>query len=303
MLRSTLLYLSERETPRKLISSLPAGKRLAARFIAGEDLDEAVGAVRKLNREGFEVTLDLLGESVSDRAAAGEAAQTYTAILHRIAAENLRSHISIKLTQLGLGMGPEVAHQNLGPIWEAAAARHNFVRIDMEGSAYTQSTLRVFYEAGAPRDSLGVVIQSYLRRSEKDVDDLLKHGARIRLVKGAYKEPPEIAFPRKQDVDRNFVLLMKKLLSSGYYHAIATHDPGMIDATTTFARQSNLDPGSFEFQMLYGIRRDLQNELKNQGYGVRIYVPYGAQWYAYFMRRLAERPANLIFLLKNLRRS
>ncbi|MGH9454492.1 MAG: proline dehydrogenase family protein [Terriglobia bacterium] len=276
---------------------------MAARFIAGEDLDEAVGAVRKLNQDGFEVTLDLLGESVSDRAAAGQAAQTYTAILHRIAAENLRAHISIKLTQLGLGIGPEVAHENLSPIWEAAAARHSFVRIDMEGSAYTQSTLRVFYEAGAPREALGVVVQSYLYRSEKDVDDLLKHGARIRLVKGAYKEPPEIACPHKQDVDANFVLLMKKLLSSGNYHAIATHDPAIIDATKAFARQSKLKPEAFEFQMLYGIRRDLQQQLKNEGYGVRIYVPYGAQWYAYFMRRLAERPANLIFLLKNLRRS
>ncbi len=303
MLRSTLLYLSECEAPRKLISRLPAGKRLATCFIAGEHLDEAVHVVRQLNHDGFDVTLDLLGESVSDRAAAEQASLAYTAILERIAAEGLRSHISIKLTQLGLAIGAGVAHQNLSPIWQAAAGRHNFVRIDMEGSAYTQSTLRVFYEAGAPRDSLGVVIQSYLYRSEKDVDDLLKHGARIRLVKGAYKEPPEIAFPRKEDVDRNFIMLMKKLLASGNDHAIATHDPAMIQATKTFARESRLKQDGFEFQMLYGIRRDLQNQLKEEGYRVRIYVPYGGQWYAYFMRRLAERPANLIFLLKNLGRN
>ncbi|MGH9431691.1 MAG: proline dehydrogenase family protein [Terriglobia bacterium] len=303
MLRSTLLYLSERETPRKLISRLSSGKRLASRFIAGENLDEALDVVRRLNHDGFDVTLDLLGESVSNRVAAEQASHAYTAILDRIATEGLRSNISIKLTQLGLEIGPEVAHQNLNPIWQAAASRHTFVRIDMEGSAYTQSTLRVFYEAGAPRESLGVVIQSYLYRSEKDVDDLLKHGAQIRLVKGAYNEPPELAFPRKQDVDENFALLMKKLLSSGNYHAIASHDPAMIEATKAFARESRLKQDSFEFQMLYGIRRDLQNQLKNEGYRVRIYVPYGGQWYAYFMRRLAERPANLIFLLKNLGRS
>jgi proline dehydrogenase len=303
MLRSALLYLSDREAPRKIISRLPAGKRLAARFIAGESLDDALGVVRQLNDEGFEVTLDLLGESVADRAAAEQASRAYIAILDRIAAEGLRSNISIKLTQLGLEMSAGVAHQNLNPIWQAAERHTCFVRIDMEGSAYTQSTLRVFYEADAPRDLLGVVIQSYLYRSGRDVDDLLKHGARIRLVKGAYKESPELAFPRKPDVDRNFVLLTKKLLSSGNYHAIATHDPAMIEATKVFARESRLQQHQFEFQMLYGIRRDLQNQLKNEGYRVRIYVPFGGQWYAYFMRRLAERPANVLFLLKNLGRS
>jgi proline dehydrogenase len=303
MLRSTLLYLSEREAARRLISRLPVGRRLAARFIAGEDLADAVRVVRQLNESGFDVTLDLLGESVRSRGAAEQASCAYIAILERIAAEGLRSHISIKLTQLGLALGPQVAHQNLDPFWQAAAGYGTFVRIDMEGSPFTQSTLRIFYEAGAPRDVLGVVIQSYLYRSEKDVEDLLKHGARIRLVKGAYKEPPDIAFPRKQDVDRNYVLLMKKLLASGGYHAIATHDPSILHATKRFAKDLGLSQDRFEFQMLYGIRRDLQNQLKNEGYRVRIYVPFGKQWYAYFMRRLAERPANLIFLLKNLSRN
>jgi proline dehydrogenase len=300
MLRSLLLFLSERELPKKLLLKSSLGRRLAARFIAGEELDDAIRVVRQLNAAGFGVTLDYLGESVHDPAAAEEATRAYLGILDRLAAEKLRSHISIKLTQLGLDIDEALAARNLQAIAGRAAGLRTFVRIDMENSAHTESTLRAFRAAQAPRDVLGIVIQSYLRRSEKDVTELLQAGARIRLCKGAYKEPASVAFEEKAEVDRNYVLLMKQLLASDAYHAIATHDPAMIAATREFARQRGLGPERFEFQMLYGIRRRLQRALVRQGYCVRVYVPYGKQWYAYFMRRLAERPANLLFLLKNL---
>jgi len=300
LLRSFLLYLSELETARHLLTRSGSGQRMARRFIAGEDLEDAVGAVHRLNDEGFEATLDYLGERVAEPAAAEEASRVYLGLLDRLHREGLRSHVSVKLTQLGLGIDGEQTRRLLGAIAERAASHHNFVRIDMEGSAYTESTLRLFRQVNAPRDALGVVIQSYLRRSERDVEELLAGGARIRLVKGAYKEPPELAFPHKADVDRNFVKLMERLLASGGYHAIATHDPRLIAATKAYAQAHGLSADRFEFQMLYGIRRHLWRELLRQGYRVRVYVPYGKQWYAYFMRRLAERPANVLFLARNL---
>ena len=300
MLRSLLLYLSEREGPKNLLTSLPAGRRLADRFIAGETLDDAVRTVRQLNAEGFEVTLDHLGESVSNPTTAEEACRVYVGLLDRIAAERLRSHISIKLTQLGLAISEELAQRLLSAICEAAARCHNFVRIDMESSAYVDATLRVFGGAAAPRDVLGVVIQSYLYRSERDVDELLREGVRIRLVKGAYHEPPDVAFYDKKDVDRNFVVLMQKLLLSGIYHGIATHDAHIVAATEAMAQAHQIGADCFEYQMLYGIQRQLQRSLRRRGYPVRVYVPYGSQWYAYFMRRLAERPANVLFVLRQL---
>jgi len=300
MLRSFLLYLSEREFPKKLLLRSSQGRRLAARFIAGEELEDALGVVRRLGDQGFDVTLDYLGESVHEAAAAEEACQVYLQILDRLAAQGLRSHISIKLTQLGLALDEAMTCRHLAAIAERATLHHNFVRIDMESSAHTDATLRVFREVAAPCEVLGIVIQSYLYRSEKDVEELLQKGARIRLCKGAYKEPPEVAFPRKEDVDRNYVGLMQRLLASGHYHAIATHDPQMIAATKDFAHAQGFGPERFEFQMLYGIRRRLQRQLLREGFRVRVYVPYGRQWYAYFMRRLAERPANLFFLLRNL---
>jgi proline dehydrogenase len=300
MLRSFLLFLSERELPKKLLLKSSLGRRLAARFIAGEELDDAIRVVRRLNDAGFEATLDYLGESVHDPATAEEATRAYLKILDRLAAEKLRSHISIKLTQLGLDIDEALAARNLQEIARRAASLRTFVRIDMENSAHTEATVRVFRAANAPPEVLGIVIQSYLYRSEKDVDELLQVGARIRLCKGAYKEPASVAFQDKSEVDRHYVLLMKRLLASDAYHAFATHDPAMIAATREFARQCGLGPDRFEFQMLYGIRRRLQRQLVEQGYRVRVYVPYGKQWYAYFMRRLAERPANLFFLLRNL---
>jgi proline dehydrogenase len=300
MLRSLLLYLSEREFPKRFLLRASFGRKLAARFIAGESLDDATRVARRLNAEGFDVTLDYLGESVHEAAAAEEATRVYLQILERIASEKLRSHISIKLTQLGLDIDEAQALRNLQALWQRAAALDTFVRVDMENSTHTDATLRVFNAALAPPEALGIVIQSYLRRSEQDIDELLRRGARVRLCKGAYKEPPNIAFPDKRDVDRNYILLTEKLLASGGYHALATHDPRMIQAAMNFARAQSIGLEKFEFQMLYGIRRGLQRELLRQGYRVRVYVPFGRQWYAYFMRRLAERPANLLFLVRNL---
>ena len=303
MLRSLLLYLSEQENLKRLLTQSSLGRRMAMRFIAGENLEDAVGAVRQLNAEGFEVTLDHLGESVQAAPEAERACQVYLGILDRLAAEGLRSHISIKLTQLGLAIDESLTCRLLDTLAQRAAQHHNFVRIDMESSAYTESTLRVFYQVNAPRDVLGVVIQSYLYRSARDVEELVKRGARVRLVKGAYQEPSQAAFPHKADVDDNFIKLMEALLRSGGYHAVATHDPRMVAATQAFARAQGLSPNQFEFQMLYGIRRQLQRDLLRQNYRVRVYVAYGKEWYAYFMRRLAERPANVIFLLRNLLRA
>jgi proline dehydrogenase len=300
MLRPILIYLSQKQTPKKILTGHALGRRMAARFIAGEELESALEVIRRLNADGFMVTLDLLGESVAEAAEAEAACQAYVRLLDRLAAEGLNSHVSVKLTQLGLAIDEELACRHLSLICECAARHHNFVRVDMEGSAFTESTLRVFQSVNAPRDVVGIVIQSYLYRSEKDVEALLKYGARIRLVKGAYDEPREIAFRRKKDVDQNYSRLMAMMLSSGIYHAIATHDERLIAEARNYARAHDIPPDRYEFQLLYGIRRDLQRDLVRQGERVRLYVPYGHQWYSYFMRRLAERPANMLFLLRNL---
>ncbi len=300
MLRALLLYLSERKTPQRLLTSLPGARRLPERFIAGETLEDAIKAIRRLNAEGFEVTLDHLGESVTNPAEAEATCHGYLDVMERLRSEGLRANISVKLTALGLALDESLALQHVKALVDRASKLDAFVRIDMEGSPFTESTLRVFRLAEAPRGRLGIVIQSYLRRSARDVDDLLAYGARIRLVKGAYKEPAEIAFPEKSDVDANFVDLARKMLASRIYHAFGTHDRSMIGGVLDFARASKIGPDEFEFQMLYGVARKLQRELLQQGYRVRIYVPYGRQWYPYFMRRLAERPANVLFLLKNL---
>jgi proline dehydrogenase len=303
MLRSILLYLAEKQTPKKILTGHALGRRMSARFIAGEELEDALKVVRRLNGEGFMVTLDLLGESVQEAAEAEAACQAYVRLLDRLALEGLKSHVSLKLTQLGLAIDERLACRHLQMIGECAAQHRNFVRVDMEGSAFTEATLRVFRTVNAPRDVVGIVIQSYLYRSDQDVEALLKCGARIRLVKGAYDEPREIAYRRKRDVDRSFDRLMVRMLSSGIYHAIATHDERLIAAARQYARLHNIPPERYEFQLLYGIRRDLQRDLLRQGEWVRLYVPYGRQWYPYFMRRLAERPANLFFLLRNLFRA
>jgi proline dehydrogenase len=300
MLRSLLLWLARKQSAKKLLTGHALGRRLAARFIAGETLEEAVGVVRHLNADGFTATLDFLGESVQEAAEAEAACRVYLEILERLAAERLDSHISVKLTQLGLAIEEDLACRHLSAICALAARHGNFVRVDMESSAFTDATLRVFRAVNAPRDVVGIVIQSYLYRSEKDVEDLLGWGARIRLVKGAYDESRTVAYPRKRDVDGNFSRLMAALLSSGIYHALATHDERLIAAARDYARARHISSDRYEFQMLYGIRRDLQRALLRQGERVRLYVPYGHEWYPYFMRRLAERPANLLFLMRNL---
>ena len=302
MLRATFLYLSESKLARRVLLRLPGARNLPGRFIAGETLTDALAAVIRLKDAGFDYTLDHLGESVSDEADAVAACRDYLNIVDRLAHEGLRPNISVKLTALGLALDEQLARQNLGVIAEKARKHGGFVRIDMEGSAYVEGTLRTFRETDAPRDSLGVVIQAYLRRSEKDIDDLIALGARVRLVKGAYQEPAKIAFPDKKDVDANFIKLATKLLGSGAYHAIASHDPAIIAATQEFARREKIGPERYEFQMLYGVSRRLQRELITEGYRLRVYVPFGSQWYPYFMRRLAERPANVLFLLRNLMR-
>lgn len=302
MLRALLLYLSESPAARRFLLRMPGARKLPERFIAGEMLADALAAVIRLRDGGFEYTLDHLGESVTDAPAAEATCRGYLAILDRLAHEGQRPNISVKLTALGLALDDDLARRNVAALAERARRHHGFVRIDMEGSPYVERTLQTFRSVDAPRETLGIVVQSYLYRTEKDVDDLLAMGARVRLVKGAYKEPAEVAFPRKADVDASFVKLMQKLLASGGYHAIATHDPALIAATRDFASRRKIDPGRYEFQMLYGVQRGLQRELVRQGYRVRIYVPFGAQWYPYFMRRLAERPANVLFLLRNLMR-
>ncbi len=275
-------------------------RRVARRFVAGERLDDAIEAGREVNRAKRSASLDLLGENVSDEAGARRAAEDYLAIFDRIAREKLDANVSLKLTQLGLDLGEPLCQELLEGIVAHAAELGNFVRIDMEGSAYTQRTVGITRRVRAKYSNVGTVMQAYLYRAEQDVKDLVSVGCRMRLCKGAYKEPPDTAFPKKRDVDANYVKLMKLLLSSGIYHGIATHDPAMIHATKKFVRERNIGREQFEFQMLYGIRTDLQEQLVREGYRLRVYIPFGADWFPYFMRRLAERPANLVFFLRNL---
>ena len=303
MLRALLLELAKSSRLRRWITSNGTTRRLAQKFVPGEDLGAAIEAARRSNGAGMTVSLDHLGENVLTREDAERARQAYTNALDRIALENLDANVSLKLTHLGLDLGDEFCTEQLRIVTERAAALGNFVRVDMEGSLYTDRTLRIVKQGRAGTPAVGTVIQAYLYRSEKDIQDLLSISCRIRLVKGAYKEPAEIAFPRKKDVDANYVKLMKLLLPSGIYHAMATHDPKMIDATTRFAAERGISKDKFEFQMLYGIRTDLQSRLVREGYRVRVYIPFGQDWFPYFMRRLAERPANLLFFAKNLVRS
>jgi proline dehydrogenase len=303
MLRALLLELAKSSRLRRWITSNGTTRRLAQRFVPGEDLGAAIEAARRSNQARMTVSLDHLGENVLTREDAERARQAYTNALDRIALENLDANVSLKLTHLGLDLGDEFCAEQLRIVTERAVALGSFVRVDMEGSAYTDRTLQIVKQARAGTPAVGTVIQAYLYRSEKDIQDLLSIGCRIRLVKGAYKEPSELAFPRKKDVDANYIKLMQLLLPSGIYHAMATHDPNMIDATKRFAAERGIPKDKFEFQMLYGIRTDLQSRLVREGYRVRVYIPFGQDWFPYFMRRLAERPANLLFFAKNLARS
>lgn len=300
--RSALLYLSRREGLKDFATRFRFFKKMTTRFIAGEDIEEAIAAIREINEKGSTASFDHLNESVTGASETEEEVREYLQILSRIDDTGIRSNVSIKLTQFGLEIDPELAYKNARRIVEDAARRGNFVRVDMEASHVTQVTIDIFKRLRSEfgLNDVGIVMQSYLRRTYDDVQDLLKIPARIRICKGAYNEPPEVAFPDKKDVDDNYVRVMKALLSSGIYHGIATHDPKMIEATIEYAEREGIGKESFEFQMLYGIRRDLQVQLARDGYNMRVYVPYGKHWYPYFMRRLAERPANIWFVMKNM---
>jgi proline dehydrogenase len=299
MLRSTLLKLAESKSFANWVTSNGTTRRMARRFVAGETLDEAIAAARECNNTGMFASLDYLGENVATISDAQRSRDAYLEIFERIAQERLHANVSAKLTQLGLDINIEFCEGLVRSIVERAASFDNFLRVDMEGSAYTQRTIDLVKRVRVRNPAIGTVIQSYLYRSEKDVTDLLAVGCRIRLCKGAYKESVDVAYPRKEDVDANFVHLMQILLDSGFYHGIATHDPRMIAATIRHAAGKQISKDDFEFQMLYGVRTDLQRRLVKDGYRVRIYIPYGMDWFPYFMRRLAERPANLAFLLRN----
>ena len=298
-MRSFLLYLSESKRLTPLIMHNGVSRRVSKRFVAGETLDDAIAAARSVNAGGQSASLDLLGENVTDEAGARRVAEGYFATFDRIAREKLDANVSLKLTQLGLDLSETLCEELIEKIVAYATGMGNFVRIDMESSAYTQRTVEITKRVRAKYAGTGTVMQSYLYRTEKDVEDLLQAGCRMRLCKGAYNEPPEVAFAKKADVDANYVKLMKMLLPSGIYHGIATHDPAMIQATKNFVRDNNIGRDKFEFQMLYGIRTDLQKQLTREGYRLRIYIPYGTDWFPYFMRRLAERPANLMFFLRS----
>ena len=300
--RSALLYLSNQEGLKEFATRFKLFKKLTTRFIAGENIEAAVAAIHELNKRGCTASFDHLNESVTSIAETEAEVREYLDVLARIDESRIDSNVSIKLTQFGLEIDPDLAYRNAHKIVEDAAHRGNFVRIDMEGSAVTQATLNVFKRIRAEfgLNDVGIVLQSYLRRTLDDARELLKIPARIRICKGAYHEPPEVAYPDKKDVDENYVRVMQLLLSSGIYHGIATHDPKMIDATIDFADKEGIGKETFEFQMLFGIRRDLQEQLARDGYRMRVYVPYGKHWYPYFMRRLAERPANIWFVMKNL---
>jgi len=302
MLRNALLYLSNQPTVFRFVKTNGLAKAFASRFVAGETLDTAVPAVRQLNRRGITASLDLLGESVHNEGEAHAAGAEYLKILDRIAREKLDTTVSIKLTAMGLDVSEELCISIMHDVLERARKYNTFVRLDMEASDYTQKTLELFENRLYPefRGTVGVVLQSYLYRTHADVEHMNVLGARVRLCKGAYKEPASVAFPEKRDVDANYVKCMQDLLMHGHYPGIATHDETIIETTKRFARQNDIKPDQFEFQMLYGVRRDLQEKIVREGWRMRCYVPFGTQWYPYLMRRLAERPANVAFMTGNI---
>ncbi len=298
-MRVTLLALSNRRFIGRLATRLPFTRPLVARFVAGETLEAAVPALERIHVAGFRTTVDILGEAVSSEAAARAAATSYVSAIPVLEARGLEVNVSLKLSQMGLGLGPDLARENVARILAAASAGGGFVRIDMEDHTTTDATLALWRELRpvmAGSGDVGVVLQAALRRTAADAEALIAAGARIRLCKGAYREPAAVAFQDRAEVDAAYVAIMKRLLDDGMYPAIATHDDRIVDQAIAYARERRIGPERFEFQMLFGVRRDLQERLVREGWTVRIYVPLGSQWYPYFMRRLAERPANVIFL-------
>ncbi len=306
VLRSAFIALSHNRPLRSFCEHSRLGGRLNARFIAGMELEDALRVAEEVNRQGIAVTLDSLGESVTSESEAHRAADVYHKLLDSIAERRLDANVSLKLTQMGLEQSPELAESIAGNVVQHACSTGSFVRVDMEDSRLTEITIdivRRIHARSGMGGAVGVVIQAYLYRSRADIEQLLADGIRVRLCKGAYNEPHEVAFPRKTDVDASFFTLAKMLLASPINHGLATHDESLIEAVKKHGAAHGIDRGHFEFQMLYGVRRDLQRKLVQQGYKVRVYVPFGTEWYPYFMRRLAERPANVLFLAKNFFRS
>jgi proline dehydrogenase len=304
MFRSTLLYLSNQPRVFRFVRNNKLARKFASRFVAGETLDEALDAVRELNAHGITASLDLLGESVTNEREARSAGQEYLRILDRIHQRKLDANVSLKLTAMGLDISEDLCVAVTQDILDRAQQYGTFVRLDMESSAYTDRTLALFYDRLYPsyKDNVGIVLQSYLYRTSSDVDRAIAAKCRVRLCKGAYKEPASVAYPDKKDVDRNYVKCMQTLMERGNYPGLATHDPSIVDAAKKFAAEQEIDRSRFEFQMLYGVRRDLQMQLVREGYRMRVYVPFGTQWYPYLMRRLAERPANVAFITGNVMR-
>ena len=298
MLRRTFLWLSNQPTIFKFVRNNGLAKKFAGRFVAGETLDTAIAAVRELNARKITASLDLLGESVTNEPEAHAAKNEYLEMLDRIAKEKLNANVSVKLTQMGLDISESLCVQIMREILARAKQYDTFVRLDMEGSDYTERTLAMFEHKLYPgfEKHVGIVLQSYLFRTEKDVARAIALGARVRICKGAYKEPPTVAVPAKADVDANYVKSMRRLMSEGIYPGLATHDPAIIAEAKRWASEQGIAPSRFEFQMLYGIRRDMQEQIVREGYNMRVYVPFGTQWYPYLMRRLAERPANVAFI-------
>ena len=308
MLRAALISLSESRSLRALAEKSSLGQRISGRFVAGTQIEDALRTTAALNQAGLTVSIDNLGENVSTAEEAHQSAELYGRLLSEISARGLNANVSLKLTHMGIDVDPQLARDHVTTLVAKAAsmAPKNFVRVDMEGSAYTQRTLDLVYDLHRQPENqgcIGAVIQSYMRRSEDDVAKLVSDGIRIRLCKGAYKEPSELAYQEKSEVDANYLKLMKVLLKSGVYHGLATHDEKIIREAQAFATRERVPRDSFEFQMLYGIRRDLQRSLVREGWRMRVYVPFGTEWYPYLMRRLAERPANLAFVARNLFRS
>lgn len=305
ILRSAFIALSRNQPLRRFSENSTLGRRMSSRFVAGLAVEDALRAAEVIQGQGIASTLDSLGENVTTPEEARRSADIYHRLLDAIQIRHLNANVSVKLTQMGMDLDPDhaLARSIVSDLVDHAVATGTFVRVDMEGSEYTQATIdlvRALHTKPANRGHVGIVIQAYLFRSANDISALTDEGIRIRLCKGAYKEPASLAFPQKADVDANFVKLTQQLLDTPIYHGIATHDEAMVDAAKQYVRIMNLDRHKFEFQMLYGIRRDLQRALVTEGYNVRVYVPFGAEWYPYFMRRLAERPANVIFLAKNM---
>ena len=308
MLRALFISLSESRSLRAAAERSAIGQRLSSRFVAGTQVDDVLKVAGKLNQKGITATVDNLGENVTNVEEARSSAQLYHQLLDQIAARKLEANVSLKLTHMGLDVDENLARELVTGLVQKAASMNppNFVRVDMEGSPYTQRTLdfvHELYRMPGHAGRVGTVIQSYMLRAEADIEKLLADGIRVRLCKGAYKEPPEIAFQKKSEVDANYVKLMKVLMKSGIYHGLATHDENIIREAKAFATRENIARDAFEFQMLHGIRRDLQTSLVRDGWRMRVYIPFGTEWYPYFMRRLAERPANVFFIAKNMLRS